>query len=393
MNNPLIDNKKRQKINLAIAGSVGIALILLLYTVINGDKPMSHKKNTGMMISHGADTINIQDVWMERSENRLHEQEKQLTELKQQLINQPSKEDASSIFPEAKALLERIEELEDQLLIQNRLSSEKLTHPEPYATQQINMPPLPTTMSDTLLSPDPSIMSYTLELTPLKEPKSQDKWVDTYLPIGAFGKAIILGGVDAATSLTAQSDPRPLLMRLVDHGRLPKNIRSHIKDCHVVGAAYGDISSERVYVRLETLSCTTMSGEVFEKPLHGYVAGEDGKDGIRGRVVWREGALLQRAFLSGAAAGLGEGVADSYVTESISPLGTVNTVDGSDLFKSGLAKGTSSALDRLAEYHIERAEAYQPIIEIEAGRSVEIVINHQGVYLDNPTLKEASWQP
>ena len=55
--------------------------------------------------------------------------------------------------------------------------------------------------------------------------------------------------------MTAASDPRPMLLRLIDPGTLPRRFQSDLKDCHCTASAYGDLSSERVYARLEKLTC------------------------------------------------------------------------------------------------------------------------------------------
>ena len=73
----------------------------------------------------------------------------------------------------------------------------------------------------------------------------------------------MVGGVDASTSIQASNDPRPVLLRVTDHGTLPRKFKSDLCGCHVLAACYGDISSERVYMRLEKLTCTERkTGEV-----------------------------------------------------------------------------------------------------------------------------------
>src|SRR3989304_3626567 len=108
-----------------------------------------------------------------------------------------------------------------------------------------------------------------------------------YIPSGAFTRAILLGGLDAPTGGQAQRNPQPVLLRLVDNAVLPNHFRSRIKECFVIGAGYGDMSSERAYIRTESLSCVTRDGTAIDVPIKGYVAGEDGKAGMRGRLRHR----------------------------------------------------------------------------------------------------------
>ena len=82
------------------------------------------------------------------------------------------------------------------------------------------------------------------------------------------------------------------------------HFRSKIKECFVVGAGYGDVSSERAYIRTESLSCVTRDGTAIDVPIKGYVAGEDGKAGMRGRLVSKQGQFLANALLVGVALSL-----------------------------------------------------------------------------------------
>ena len=97
-----------------------------------------------------------------------------------------------------------------------------------------------------------------------------------YLPAGAFARAVLLSGLDAPTGGVANTNPHPVLLKLADHGTLPNRFRSRVKECFVTAAGYGDISSERAYLRLERLSCVLSGGEVMEASVKGYVSGEDG---------------------------------------------------------------------------------------------------------------------
>ncbi len=204
-----------------------------------------------------------------------------------------------------------------------------------------------------------------------------------YIPSGAFTRAILLGGLDAPTGGQAQRNPQPVLLRLVDNAVLPNHFRSRIKECFVVGAGYGDVSSERAYIRTESLSCVTRGGTAIDVPIKGYVAGEDGKAGMRGRLVSKQGQLLANALLAGVASGIGSAFQQSSTTLSVSPLGTTGTVDPGKQFEAGLGTGVGRALDRLAQYYISLAEKVFPVIEVDAGRTVDVVIT-QGISLQGP---------
>ena len=209
-----------------------------------------------------------------------------------------------------------------------------------------------------------------------------------YLPSGAFTRALLLGGLDAPTGGQAQRNPQPVLLRLVDHAVLPNHFRARVKECFVVGAGYGDVSAERAYVRTESLSCVSRDGTALDVPLKGYVAGEDGKAGLRGRLVSKQGQLLANALLAGVASGIGHAFQQGATTLSVSPLGATGTVAPGKQFEAGLGTGVGRALDRLAQYYISLAEKVFPVIEVDAGRTVDVVVT-QGIALPGP-LDEAT---
>ncbi len=204
--------------------------------------------------------------------------------------------------------------------------------------------------------------------------KHNTKHINNYLPAGSFATAVLLSGVDAPTGGQAGSNPIPVLLRVKHNGQLPNYISSDVSDCHVLGAAYGDIASERAYIRLEKLTCVLMNGDIVETDFNGYVSGEDGKAGFRGRVVSKNGSMIAKSLLAGVLGGLGESVSKSYTNVATSALGQVQTFNPDKAMQSGLGRGASNALEKLADYYIQRANETYPVIEIDAHRIGEIVV-------------------
>ncbi|MCP5152441.1 MAG: conjugal transfer protein TraB [Chromatiales bacterium] len=226
-----------------------------------------------------------------------------------------------------------------------------------------------------------------VDLTPAQKadakgdaPKAVRRSVRDYLPAGSFARAVLLSGLDAPTGGVASTNPHPVLLRLVDAGTLPNRFRSRVDACFVTAAGYGDIASERAYLRLERLSCVLGRDDIVEAVVRGYVSGEDGKTGLRGRVVSKQGQIIAKSLLVGLAGGIGAGLAQTVTTTSTSALGAVQAVDPERLLQYGLAQGASSALDRVAEWYLQRANETYPIIEIDAGRTVDVVLT-EGVDL------------
>ncbi len=96
---------------------------------------------------------------------------------------------------------------------------------------------------------------------------------------------------------------------------------------------------------------------------------------MRGPVVSREGALVEKAFLAGMVSGVGQGVAQAFQPQAVAT-GTGATVANSglgDIGRAGLGAGASSAGQKVADYMIRRAEQYQPVIQLQAGTKVTLV--------------------
>lgn len=206
---------------------------------------------------------------------------------------------------------------------------------------------------------------------PSKEEKTS---AENYLPAGTFMRVVLLAGLDAPTGGQAQNNPHPILMRVLDPAQLPNRYMADMKDCVVTANGYGDISSERAYIRTDRLSCIDQKGGAVDVSLKGYVAGEDGKAGMRGRLVSKQGQALANAFLAGIGSGIGQAFKESSSTVSTSPLGSTSTVtDGKEL-QAGLASGVGSAMSQLSKYYIKLAEQVFPVIEVDGGRVVDVVL-------------------
>lgn len=212
---------------------------------------------------------------------------------------------------------------------------------------------------------------------------SAPKTVSTFLPV-SFTRGILLGGLDAPTGGQSQANPHPVLIRLSDNSVLPNQFRGEYRECFVIAAGYGDISSERAYLRTENLSCVRSDGDTLEVRIQGSVYGEDGKVGMRGRLVTKQGQMLANALLAGVVSGIGQGLSTANTTYSTSALGTIASADSNaDAYRAGLGHGVGKALDRLAQYYIKLAENTFPVIEVDAGRQIDVVIT-KGVRIDVP---------
>lgn len=221
-------------------------------------------------------------------------------------------------------------------------------------------------------------------------PKGNTVFTDSanYLPPNSIAVAKVIVGVDAAAGVQSQTDPLPVVLRITgparsvyDNGRL---LTTNIAGCLVNGAARGDLSSEKVYVKLQRMTCPQPNGRYAVSDVKGFIA-FGGKTGVRGRVVSREGSLIGQAFLAGLAGGFGRGFAantNSTLTgTNVNVNGQRQKLGTGDILEGGLGEGIATSGDMVSKYLIERAEQYQPVIEMPTGIDVEIVFL-EGVFIN-----------
>ena len=195
------------------------------------------------------------------------------------------------------------------------------------------------------------------------------------IPTGSITRAVLLSGFDAPTMTQAKTNPLPILMRVTDTSILPNSWQYDIKDCFITAEGYGDLTSERAYIRTNTLACITDDGRHIEVDFHGSIAGEDGKTGLKGAVVTKQGALLARTLISGFLQGVGESFSQVDTTTIVSGNGITSTPveqTASEAMRSGVFKGLSSSAEKLADFYLKMADQISPVIEISAGREITI---------------------
>ena len=201
--------------------------------------------------------------------------------------------------------------------------------------------------------------------------------IDEVIPAGTTVRALLVSSVDAPCSVCSNCDPQPIKLRLLDDGHLPKCVQARVKGGVLIGSAYGDLSSERVYMRLERFTQVNPNGEFIETDVTGYVSGEDGKYGVRGVVVDKSEKLVASAAFSGFFSGVSQFLQATVNAQNVrdATRGLPNDLRW-DLVKEGGLSGCASSLDRLAEYYICRAEQIQPVIEVAAGRIVDVTFTY-----------------
>lgn len=194
---------------------------------------------------------------------------------------------------------------------------------------------------------------------------------NVYLPTGSIMTGVLLNGLDAPTGRTASGAPIPVVVRIKHDAILPSQYRSDVREAFVLASGFGDLSAERAYLRAERFAMILQDGSVIDLPIKMAAIGNDGKTGMRGRVVSKQGALIGQALLAGVADGVSRAFGSSNVSFGASG---EELPDSRDVMISGIGGGTTGALDRIAAYFLSQAEAMYPVVEVEGGREVSLML-------------------
>ena len=192
---------------------------------------------------------------------------------------------------------------------------------------------------------------------------------ETYTPSGSMIQGVLLTGLDAPTGQGAMKEPTPVLIRVKKESILPNRYLADFRECMIIAAGHGDLATERAMLRAENLSCIRTDRSVIDVKLQGWVVGNDGKAGVRGRLVSKQGAVLAKASLAGLADGISQ--AFSGNVRGVTP---GNGIDSGYAIESGAFGGASTAMDRIAKYYLDLADQMHPVVEIDAGREVTLVL-------------------
>lgn len=206
---------------------------------------------------------------------------------------------------------------------------------------------------------------------------STKKNVLTEIPAGTVVKCLLVTSADCSVGISSSSDPKPVLLQPIANGKLPKKVQVALKGSRILGTAVGDIASERVSIRAERLTLMQSSnGDYVETSMAGFISGEDGKEGLRGVVCDRSGAIISRAAFASFLQGVGSSVQatlNNQTLEKVSRVGNTQSILDVDTFRNAGVGGANTALNKLAEYYIKRAEQLQPVIQVKAGRVVDVI--------------------
>ena len=385
----------QQKVGLVVAGLVFGAIVMILSFVdmgggLNMQDTQDKEDVYEITIADPTKNVKSEDRWLVNAQSRLDDQQSSIEQTKEE--NERLKEEIEALKEGRLIEDSKFQQLESKIYdLMDRINN-KNPNPQNYnqsPDSQLNGQNPPD------VSNQPLIETVTFDDSDDSYSGGQSFNVDDgYLPQGSYVKAKIISSVDAQVGVSSQSNPKPVLLRVNGEAKSAlfndKKLSIDIKGCIITGGAMGELSSEKVYIKLSKMTCATNDSEVTEVAVKGYVAAL-GSSGVRGRVIMREGELVTKSFLAGVFGGVGSAFSQSLAPPLTFGGGTTTqqSISAKDAGKRGVGTGLGNASDRLSEYLIKRAEQYQPVITIPSGIDVEVVFL-EGLYLDGRKMNPIS---
>jgi len=367
-----------RKRKFVLAGTIALVLLLGAGGYQMRSKPVPHprteEKSTSLIQSPGM----LQKSLYQQSQRELAKRDRQMEELRGQLATLMEKDQDRA--------------KEDQ---ENSRSGPPSTERPVTTVDTLNYPPppppgtvYPAMPSQSAAPPPPedivAVGDIGMISAPVSEIVADKKKVEgqrIYLP-PSFMAATLLSGLDAPTSESAKGSPVPALLRIKDLAVLPNSVKADLKGCFVIAEGLGNLADERAHMRLVSLSCLTREGQsVIDQKIKGFLVDQDGKIGLKGRVVSRMGSAIARSMIAGFFGGLGEYVAAQNTITSTSPLGTTQTINTGDALQYGAGSGLASAFKDTQKFYLDLAKQALPVIEVGATKDVTLVIE-EGIMLE-----------
>jgi conjugal transfer pilus assembly protein TraB len=352
-------------------------------------KPSKDKKKEEYTITIADITKNAktEDRWLVNAQEKIEKQEYKIDETAQG--NQRLKSEIEELKSERLLQEEKFSALEAKIeLLSNKITTEGI-----HTNIQSNSGELNPNAGAMPVPQQPSITTINFDDNGSDDFKSSSQVKQTtfntkegYIPQGSYVSAKIISAVDVQVGVSAQSNPKPVLLRITGDAKSAifqdKKLSVDITGCLITAGAIGELSSEKVYIKLSKMTCAKNNDEVTEVPVQGYISAK-GSNGIRGQVIMKEGSMIGKSFLAGMVGGLGQAYSQSLAPPLTFGGGTTTqtAISAENAAKRGIGGGLGTSGNQISQYLIKRAEQYQPVISIPSGIEVEVVFL-DGFFLD-----------
>lgn len=242
-------------------------------------------------------------------------------------------------------------------------------------SQQVK-PSQPTFPTGNRAKPSPQErLEPTLTATPtLSFAVSQEAALDettSVLPAGSFVKARVVSGVEANSM-----EPYPVLLQIEYAFTGPNKTKIDLSNCFLIAKARANLSTERVIMETDTMSCVGENGEHFNSQAKGFTAGEDSTFGSTGTFISKQGQVLLAAVLASIAKNAGEAVALAQQTTTVvgAERGQSATNVTGDHAKFIAGRSVVDGATLIAQWYLDYAKQLVPSIGIGSGQTVHVIM-------------------
>lgn len=372
--------ERKQKILYRLVFAVAAVIIVGFTYILFDEKPEVKRTSAPIKVDIPTDSMNPQAVLNDKVESNIEHINARVALMEDFLLDAKEKEEV--FLKENAELRNQLIQLKEQSKNKANLSSFERKMEESLASNEEPDHPF---VNDPFAAPPSCEPRRGIVVKIVEKKRSMIKNVETTIPSGTTVKAVLVSSVDAPCGVYSSSDPQPVKLQILDDGHLPKHVRAKLKGGVIIASAYGDLSSERLYIRVERLTQMKPSGDFVDTTITGFITGEDGKYGVRGTVVDKSFKLIGNAAFTGALSGVNsffQAYASSYTNcGGYAPFcGDGNGEVSGKEFTYGLAaqggtSGVDNALNALTDFYIKRAELIKPVLQVSAGRIVDLTFS------------------
>jgi len=179
----------------------------------------------------------------------------------------------------------------------------------------------------------------------------------------------LLTGVVAPTDGT----PYPVVFKLDGPITGPDGAELDVGEARLIAAAEGSEIDGRAIFRLTNLSIRHPDGRRSVAEVDGWVVGEDGVRGMKGKVIDKLGQLIIATAIGSTAAALGDRAIRKEPAVTVNDSQNID-VNAGDINAAALS-GLTDASNRLTEVLIDRYEKLVPVVEILSGRDAVAIFS------------------
>ena len=271
-----IKGKQVKLLATVLGGIFSIAMLVLIFKSGNAETK-GVEKYYEKSISTGVDGLSEKEMWIEKSTNELNELKKQNKDLQEQLdkiqkvvvgigkamhVWEGVPGNGDNVSGDTVSDAENIKNMDKAISDENFAKPKAEVSQAPtislmqdfVKTSNQAKPFTEITQDAPKVKPDyDKLRRSRIKTISFSNAGTEYDLDENFIFATTYARCVLLGSVTVSAGVGASSNPQPVLLRLTDAGNLPNNVRGFLKDAVVIGAAYGELSSESVVIRLERI--------------------------------------------------------------------------------------------------------------------------------------------